>query len=605
MTTTTAQQVAVDNALVPLEKRVKIGKCNMKIDPAKAQKEPTYQVVLDALALTTCYPAFLITADICPRLLNQDFDELLSASPKMKRKLKKDASPSKKRTLVNIEEEELKPANKVVSSEEPAAKRYEGANFESEVPDEPKGKTIDISVGTGLKPRVLDVSKCDSFEKANDDEQETKDEFAHTPLNYVPTGDKRNDVTEEVYERINEELYGDVNVKLIDAEPADKEKDDEEMTVASHVNDVKELKDVDNSIKVISTIQSEVPKAIKEYLESILDDAMHKVIQKHAADIIKEHSIPAETVERLNPKQRALYHALMESILEDEDAMDKGVANKLNKRKPDDADKDEGPSAGSDRGLKRPKTSKDTEPSNKAKSTKTKGTSNGTSKSHPKSTSKSAQAEDIVFEVGDTQGPHNLGEDTGTTYNILKGMCRFCVKLDYNMEECYKALTNQLDWNNPEGDRYPFDLSKPLPLVMSGNHQIVLVDYFFNNDLAYLQGGSTDRTYMTSLTKTNAANTVFIHDVCSIEIILAVTNVKVKEWYGYGHLEEIENRLFNLKCDVIMHLAAALRMFTRRIVIQKRVEDLQLGIKIYQKKLNISRPMMCKARIVDLKPYFS
>ncbi|GKB44707.1 hypothetical protein Tco_0889649 [Tanacetum coccineum] len=48
MTTTAAQQVALDNALVPLEKQVKIGKCNMRINPAKTQMEPTYQVVLDA-----------------------------------------------------------------------------------------------------------------------------------------------------------------------------------------------------------------------------------------------------------------------------------------------------------------------------------------------------------------------------------------------------------------------------------------------------------------------------------------------------------------------------------------------------------------------------
>nr|GEX00569.1 hypothetical protein [Tanacetum cinerariifolium] len=52
-------------------------------------------------------------------------------------------------------------------------------------------------------------------------------------------------------------------------------------------------------------------------------------------------------------KQRAMYHALMESILEDEDAMDEEVADKLKKRKHDNADKDEGPSAGSDRGLQR------------------------------------------------------------------------------------------------------------------------------------------------------------------------------------------------------------------------------------------------------------
>ncbi|GKC95428.1 hypothetical protein Tco_1160870 [Tanacetum coccineum] len=334
-----------------------------------------------------------------------------------------------------------------------------------------------------------------------------------------------------------------------------------------------------------------------------------------------------------SPKQRALYHALMESILKYEDAMDERVAENLKKRKPDDADKYKGPSVGSDRGLKRQKISKDIEPSKKAEIFK--GTSKGTSKSQPKSTGKFAQAEKTVFETGDTQGPQNLGEDMSNTdeppvVNVdpkdwfkkperpppldlewNKGTYRSYVELDYNMEECYKSLTDQLDWNNPKGDRYTFDLSNPLPLVMSGNRQIVPVDYFFNNDLAYLQRGSTGRTYTTSLTKTKAVkydlprieDMVSKHDVYSTKRILAVTNVKVKEWYGYGHLEEIELRLFNLKGDVIVHLATALRMFTRRIVIQKRVEDLQLGVESYQKKLNISRPMTRKARITDLKPY--
>ncbi|GJY28387.1 hypothetical protein Tco_0404154 [Tanacetum coccineum] len=84
-------------------------------------------------------------------------------------------------------------------------------------------------------------------------------------------------------------------------------------------------------------------------------------------------------------------------------------------------------------------------------------------------------------------------------------------------------------------------------------------------------------------------------------------NIKVNKWYGYGHLEEIEvrrsdkklykfmevvfprlhlndiedtlllvvqNKLFNLNDEDIVHLATTLRMFTRRIVIQKSVEDL-------------------------------
>nr|GFC79020.1 hypothetical protein [Tanacetum cinerariifolium] len=72
MTTTAPQQVALDNALVPHEKRVKINKCNMRIDPTKTQKEPTYQVVLDALALATYYPAFLINVDV-PKIYMHQF----------------------------------------------------------------------------------------------------------------------------------------------------------------------------------------------------------------------------------------------------------------------------------------------------------------------------------------------------------------------------------------------------------------------------------------------------------------------------------------------------------------------------------------------------
>ncbi|GKG48908.1 hypothetical protein Tco_0513055, partial [Tanacetum coccineum] len=70
------------------------------------------------------------------------------------------------------------------------------------------------------------------------------------------------------------------------------------------------------------------------------------------------------------PKHRALYHALMESILEDEDAIDKDVADELKKRKPDNADNDEGPFARSDRGLKRQRTRKGTKTFKKASTSK-------------------------------------------------------------------------------------------------------------------------------------------------------------------------------------------------------------------------------------------
>ncbi|GJR14437.1 hypothetical protein Tco_0797089 [Tanacetum coccineum] len=62
--TSKAQQIVLDNALVAPENRHVIGKCNMRINLGMKPKEPTYQVALDALALTTCYPTFLITDEV-------------------------------------------------------------------------------------------------------------------------------------------------------------------------------------------------------------------------------------------------------------------------------------------------------------------------------------------------------------------------------------------------------------------------------------------------------------------------------------------------------------------------------------------------------------
>ncbi|GKB50118.1 hypothetical protein Tco_0900871 [Tanacetum coccineum] len=59
----TTQQAKLDLELVPKEKRLEIGKCNRRLNPGKIQREPTFEVVLDPLALTPCYSAFLITAD--------------------------------------------------------------------------------------------------------------------------------------------------------------------------------------------------------------------------------------------------------------------------------------------------------------------------------------------------------------------------------------------------------------------------------------------------------------------------------------------------------------------------------------------------------------
>nr|GEZ61371.1 hypothetical protein [Tanacetum cinerariifolium] len=52
----------------------------------------------------------------------------------------------------------------------------------------------------------------------------------------------------------------------------------------------------------------------------------------------------------------------------------------------------------------------------------------------------------------------------------------------------------------------------------------------------------------------------------------------------------VQGKLINLTVKERFAFNVSLRMFTRSIVIQRRVEDLQLGVESYQKKLNPTKP---------------
>ncbi|GKA87209.1 hypothetical protein Tco_0808920 [Tanacetum coccineum] len=125
-------------------------------------------------------------------------------------------------------------------------------------------------------------------------------------------------------------------------------------------------------------------------------------------------------------------------------------------------------------------------------------------------------------------------------------------------------------------------------------------------------------------------------DVYSKHRIIVVTSLKIMEFFGYKHLEEItvqrqddklykfregdfkrlcredikdmllllvQRKLTNLNMDERFALNMALRMYTRRIVIQERVEDLQLAVKSYQKKINLTKPDTYHSDISKKTPY--
>nr|GEZ63161.1 hypothetical protein [Tanacetum cinerariifolium] len=89
----------------------------------------------------------------------------------------------------------------------------------------------------------------------------------------------------------------------------------------------------------------------------------------------------------------------------------------------------------------------------------------------------------------DTPTPELLA---GPTYELMKGSCKSLVELECFLEEVYKATTNQLDWNNPEGQQYPHNLLNPLPLIPnSRGRRVIPSNHFINNDLEYLRGGAS------------------------------------------------------------------------------------------------------------------
>ncbi|GJS91925.1 hypothetical protein Tco_0774561 [Tanacetum coccineum] len=135
-------------------------------------------------------------------------------------------------------------------------------------------------------------------------------------------------------------------------------------------------------------------------------------------------------------------------------------------------------------------------------------------------------------------------------------------------------------------------------------HQTVVADYFFNNDLEYLKASDPEVTYTTSIMKTAASR----YEIKGIKDML----YKFKEGdFVDLHLNDIEDmlllavqhKLFHLDVNVIVDFIVALRMFIRSLILKRRVEDLQLGVKSYQKKLNITKPQKTFLEMEFKEPY--
>ncbi|GJR58323.1 hypothetical protein Tco_1500485 [Tanacetum coccineum] len=252
-----------------------------------------------------------------------------------------------------------------------------------------------------------------------------------------------------------------------------------------------------------------------------------------------------------------------------------------------DKDKDGDPSAGLDRGLKKRKTSKDAEPTTGQKK---KDSTSGSSKDMP---------QDQAWNMGDNEDePRDETASRRPTQTWLMNL----------------AASNPTDKSLKDFDELmstPIDFSL---FFLNGLKIKNLTQEFLLGPAFRLLKG----------TRSNYAELEYDFEECIEDMVpniwspikvaydkyaLWVTHVSVMRKHGYGYLEEIivrrtDNALYRFKeGDDVADFAIALMMFTRSLVIQKRVEDLQLEVESYQKKINVTKPDTTRPDLRKIHPY--
>ncbi|GJY46952.1 hypothetical protein Tco_0436015 [Tanacetum coccineum] len=460
-----------------------------------------------------------------------------------------------------------------------------------------------------------------------------------------------------------------------------------QLRVVKLEQDMSEVKKIDHSTVVLASIQSQVPTVVEKYVGTKIDDALLKALEKHTADLIQKYSglpapesskkqesekspeeilrikreqeeqkhVPTYTIKSTdtaalkefdlkaalfktihenksanrNPANNRLYHALMEALIEDENAMEKEVADKVkdHKRKhdsdDDEDDDDEGPPAGSNQGKSTKRRRHDSGASGSAQppskdseqSTKNKLDSDASAAQQPPAHTSSAwkitdtrdapsgslmprsepqseqssddiqiQNEEQDSDSDDNDNAHvpkvqsttswfrpipeedrpatpepewtipsndypepennwaNVYATTyqdpeenklqrktgdigsfikwfckrtgkkklckadleGPTFNLVKSFHKNSVSLQFQMDECYKLLTDKVDLVNPEGHQILRNVYEPLPLGGPPGQVSIQPQFFFNKDLEYLMSGDKERKTALSISKLKA-----------------------------------------------------------------------------------------------------
>ncbi|GJT12064.1 hypothetical protein Tco_0859106 [Tanacetum coccineum] len=387
-----------------------------------------------------------------------------------------------------------------------------------------------------------DQGGADQYNVSQESGFEQEEEDTHVTLTTVHDTQKTKGPMQSSF------VLSDLKEKLLNfknVSPADNE-------IASLMDSTEYIDLIDSSVRTV--IRKEVntqlpqilPKAVSDFATPVIEQNVTESLEAavlarsssqqkstyEAAASLSDYELTKILLDKMEKRKshlraeykRKLYDALVESYNTNKDLFNTYGEVFTLKRSRDDKDKDQDPSAGSDRGTKRRKSSKEAE-----------------SQKDPRQHVDFRPPQTWISITARDEKPHTSFDELTDTpidfftfvinrvnianltqellarlaFNLLKGTYKSIMKLEYHFEEYHRG------------------------------RQVIPQDYFINKDLEYLKGESLSR-YSTSVTN------LWIKDMVPnlwspVKVVYDkhaywVTRLKIMKRYDYGYLDEIEVR---------------------------------------------------------------
>nr|GEV62105.1 hypothetical protein [Tanacetum cinerariifolium] len=147
-------------------------------------------------------------------------------------------------------------------------------------------------------------------------------------------------------------------------------------------------------------------------------------------------------------------------------------------------------------------------------------------------------------------------------------------------------MTDQLDWDNPEGQQYPHNLLQPLPLIPDNRgHRVISFAHFINNDPSIF-----GEFYGFAVNRESAL------DIYSKRRIIAVTDLKIVEWHNSKHLDWIsvrrdDDKIYKFKEGDFKRLRLQDIEDMLLLLVQGKLSNLTVEERFaFNKRLNLTKP---------------